>query len=425
MGGASLAVGGSVLDLESNPSHLGDLKTKKFEMGSAFHFANLRFEDRLNSPNPELAFSNRSESHPIAPLPYIGFISPLTENLGMGIAFYTQAGGGGIFRDIKKNTTNALTLNEMMAANDPLVGHQKQIHQDLSFKFITNKITPAIGMSFGRFSLGGGVDFIISRMMFDRIFTDTTDSFELPGTFRYKSNIAYSLGWKIGTNFKITPNTKIAYSYISGHVAHLDGEMEVYTSRREFPVQSNHVSKSMSLPPRHMAGISHKTGAFLFAFDIRYIQWSRGFSANKFVLERPLIPTPLGVDTNIIQFNINWKDQIVYAVGMEYNVRDSIFLRLGYNYGKTPLNPNGVNPMIGTTTEHHISTGIGLGSEKVRFNLALEYAFPNKVTGAKNSDWAIANSVYSKDNVQTPAYTHSKTVSVASVYLGIEAFLGE
>ncbi|NUM41456.1 MAG: outer membrane protein transport protein [Leptospiraceae bacterium] len=423
MGGANLAVGGSVMDLESNPSHLGDLKSKKFEAGSAFHFANLRYEDKLNSPNPDFSFSNRIESHPIAPLPYIGYISPITGNIGLGIAFYTQAGGGGVFRDILKNSLNGQTLNETLGTNDPILGRQKQIHQSLTFKFITNKITPAIGVNFGKLSIGGGIDFIVSRMMFQRIFTDTTDTIELPGTFRYQSNISYSLGGKFGTTYKLTPDTKIAYAYISGHVSHLDGRMEVYTSDRNFPVQYTDISKLMSLPPRHIIGISHKTGDFLFAFDIRYIQWSQGFGANKFILERPLIPTPLGVDTNIIQFNINWKDQTVFALGMEYEFKKSYFFRLGYNYGKTPLSPYGINPMIGTTTEHHLSTGLGLGSETFRFNFALEYAFPKKMTGAKSSDWAIANSVYSKDNVQAPGYSHSKTVSVFSLFLGVEVFL--
>ncbi len=87
-----------------------------------------------------------------------------------------------------------------------------------------------------------------------------------------------------------------------------------------------------------------------------------------------------------------WKDQTVVAIGGEYKVNQSLKLRAGYNYGKSPIRsnpPNNANipnlgPMPGgniqwfnligfpAISEHHISLG---GSYQFNKNFAIDLAY--------------------------------------------------
>ncbi|AOP36629.1 transporter [Leptospira tipperaryensis] len=419
MGGAFQAIGGSVMDLESNPSHLSRFQKSKLEFGGASHFAQIEYSDSFMDLRPENSYSNGITQRPKAILPYIGYVSKVSDRLGIGIALYSQGGGGGKFSDITRLAPEKKNLNETLGFEIPLVGTERKIREDLAFKFLITKMTLGFGYRFDRLSIGAGVDFVYSFMQMRRIYWDRTRSLELPGSFQYTSDPSYTYGGKLGISYELTQRMRIAYSYTLRNVLHLDGRMKV-ESLDPANLGDTRVSRFMSWPDRHILGISYRNDVWLLDFDVKFIPWSESFRTSKFVLEQSLIQTPVGTNTNTMQMNFRWRDQYTFALGAEYNWNQILKLRMGYSYGKSPVTGQGLSPMLGSTTEHHVAGGLGYYRNDYAFHLALEYGFPKRMRGDVSSDWSLSHSVFSTSDVSSQTFQFDKSVSVFSFYFGFE-----
>ncbi|MCS6873710.1 MAG: outer membrane protein transport protein [Pyrinomonadaceae bacterium] len=100
-----------------------------------------------------------------------------------------------------------------------------------------------------------------------------------------------------------------------------------------------------------------------------------------------------------------WKDQLVIAVGSEYEPAEGVQVRAGWNYGKSPIRSGTKNPatsrnipnftapfndlqiayfnLVGfpAITEHHISLGVGYKiSENFGLDISYEHVFNKKIT---------------------------------------------
>ena len=97
------------------------------------------------------------------------------------------------------------------------------------------------------------------------------------------------------------------------------------------------------------------------------------------------------------------RDRYVTAVGIQGRPIDWLALRVGYNYGKSPVtehngwNPAGLSSVQGTPVptaqyeafrvigfpaivEHHVTAGVGVNlSKKVSVNLGYMHAFENSI----------------------------------------------
>ena len=422
MGGAFQAVGGSVMDLESNPSHLARLKQTKWELGTAIHFPKIEYTDKYIDSNPSISYQNNIVESPKAVLPYIGLIKPLTENLGVGFAVYMQGGGGGQFKNIKRQTPNGKSLSETFGTDIPIIGQDKKIVEDLTFRFMTAKSTFGAGYKKGNFAIGLGLDLVYGFMELKRTYQDETRSLTIPGGIRYQSDNAYTMGGKIGISHNVTDHIRIAYSYVMRNVIPLDGTMKVdgYAPERSFGTR---VSRYMIWPDKHTAGIAFIGDRFLVDIDIKYIPWSQSFNSSKFILASPWVRTPLGFETNLFQFNLRWKDQIIYSIGCEYKWNEWFTSRAGYSYGKDIIPASGVSPMLGASIEHHLAIGSSIHWDNKTIHFAFEYGFPKKTYGGKTSDWTLSHAVFSPTNAHPFQFAYSKQMSVFSMYLGFEQLL--
>jgi long-chain fatty acid transport protein len=105
--------------------------------------------------------------------------------------------------------------------------------------------------------------------------------------------------------------------------------------------------------------------------DIMYYQWS---------------------SVDVFDF-FGWEDQIVYKVGAEFRTSDKMALRVGFNYGKSPIKGgNTTGPGMDAATanypfpavsESHFTLGLGYKLDKsVTFNAYYLYSPENKETSA-------------------------------------------
>jgi long-chain fatty acid transport protein len=137
-------------------------------------------------------------------------------------------------------------------------------------------------------------------------------------------------------------------------------------------------------PPVINVGLSFKpTKNFEWTYDTRYVNWTDVKIAR-------LTPANGG---------FGWRDQWVFATGGEYSFMDKkgddkLKLRLGYMYGKSPIQPHFVfaNAIMPLIFEHHLTAGF---SYFLTRNFSLDLAWEHGFKSVMSDDGA--GDIYSID----------------------------
>lgn len=428
MGGAFIAVGGSVMDLETNPAHLARADDSRFEVGTAAMFPFLTYRDTYYSEDPTESYNNSLTAERGAfPLPYIGYSTKLTDNLGAGIAFYAQGGMGAEFNGIIRNTPGNATLNQVIqgmtgdpSASIPYIGNLNKMQENTYSNFGLGRLTPGLALDLGPLSIGVGLDIGAAKMEWRWTFSDPTGTMELPGAgYRYKSDLALSLSGKVGAVYELSETLRLGYTYKARTKMYLDGDTSVNAGNPNF-FKALNTSMYLIMPESHGAGIAYEKDGFTVSLDLKYIMWSTAINSVEFNLEYPWATTPLGNYISTLPFTLKWKDQTVVAIGFEY-MPDDVGFRLGYNYGRSPVGEDGINPLFPAITEHHAFVGIGLALDNLGIDFALEYAFPGKVKGSDMSDWDMfhALSGLTLTQIDNPYFNHNVTMHQITPHIGV------
>ncbi len=428
MGGAFLAVGGSIMDLETNPAHLARTKESMLEVGSGIMFPSLTYRDSYTHSDPDTSYYNKINSEPAAfPLPYMGFTTPVGDRAGLGVAFYAQGGMGAEFNGILRNTPGQVTLTSLIqnmtgdpTASMPMIGNMKRMTENTYSNFGFARLTPGAAIRFGALSIGAGLDLGLAKLEWRWTFSDPFGMMEMPGAgYRYKSDLSYSMSGKVGLVYEITENVRVAYTYKARTKMYLNGDISINAGN---PLFFRKLDTSMYLewPESHNGGIAYQGDNLTLSLDLRYIKWSNVMNTVEFNIPYPWVQTPLGNYISGLPFSLKWRDQTVVAVGAEYKV-SSIAYRVGYNYGRSPVDANGLNPLFPAISEHHASVGVGILGDNLDINIALEYAFPATVKGGDMSDWDMYHAFLSADlnGAQNPYFSHQVTMEQWIPHIGI------
>jgi long-chain fatty acid transport protein len=419
-GGASLALGGSVMDLQNNPSGMALLDEGLFEAGVAINRATIRYNDRTYFPGENIYFENHNTFHPVSPLPYMGYATPVGDRYAFGVAIYAQGGGGaeidGIYRRAATETTSSGGVSPSAC-----------VTEDLKFRFLHAKLTVGGAASSGRLRVGLAIDLSYGTNRLDRTLTvlpgvaagtgtgieenDPLSYVRAPGGFHYRSRPAFAPSGKIGFSYDLNRSWSVAYAYTADSQLELDGMMRV-DSTDALRQGSSRVERTLAWPDRHSTGIAYRGGDVTVAFDLHYISWSRHFDRMTFQMDRPMVGTPLGPVSPALIWNLRWKDQTVAAIGLEYRV-DHLAFRIGTSYGATPIPAEGLSPFLGSTTEYHFSFGLGYTKSRGSFDVALEYAPGRTINGSPLADWAISR------QVQGAAFQFERSTSTKGLYMGM------
>ena len=78
-------------------------------------------------------------------------------------------------------------------------------------------------------------------------------------------------------------------------------------------------------------------------------------------------------------FNLNWKNQTVYALGLDYNIMN-YNIRAGYNYGKNPVPNDSMNPLFPAIQEQHMTLGFGWTTGPYTVDVGYAYGLEKEVT---------------------------------------------
>lgn len=320
MAGAVVAAPQDAGTIMSNPAGLAELGMKEVRFDMGFGV--------LNPPRKANGTESDSDYY-LIPSGAVAFNVNDRLYLGMGMA--GLSGMGVDFADIMAAAPGAQA-----------VVTTKQFY----------KISPGFGYKLNdRLSVGAALNIDYQSLAIHN------SSFTLP------QNQVYGFGVSAGLIYKFNDRLQMGASWISKQSM---DEFKWNTTVGKYAM-------TMDAPQQFALGVAFKPiPGLLIEADVKYI----GFSD---VLDRVAFQTPSGPSV----MNFGWDDQIVYAIGIQKEINPKTTVRMGFNYGKSPIGQEDVNNNIGSlaVTEKHVSVGMTRKlSDKVSASLSYMHAFHNDVT---------------------------------------------
>ncbi len=271
-----------------------------------------------------------------SPVPAFGLIVPLTDKIKFGIGAYGVAGMG---VDYKQNLYSGITYTSYS---------QMRFAPGLSYKI--NDII----------SVGAVVNVMYATMEFD-----AASGF---GQSPHMGASSFGYGATFGLLIKPVDMLQIGLAY------------ETKSTFQDFEFNTGYGADKIEFnqPQSATLGIGFKpVKDLLIGFDVQWIRWSETNGRD--------LPQYTANASSAMPWNLDWSDQFVYKIGIQYAVHPALTLRAGYNYGKTPLNSDRAfeNIAFPAIAEHHITAGIGINFTKnLTLNIGGTYSPEAKLAGS-------------------------------------------
>ncbi|AOP33562.1 transporter [Leptospira tipperaryensis] len=418
MGGVNLAIGGSPMDIATNPANLTKSQKGGLEFGIGLPYIRSTYKDQLADPNPDFAYTNSQNYNILAPLPYFGLNVPITNRLNYGVGVYIPGGGNGQVDGILRVTPNGQSFRDWSGIDIPgPIGDSKKIKEDLLTTFYVVKMTNALAYKFGNLSVGLGIEAIYSRQIAYQRFYDITHTLEVPGQgFDYRSRNAYSMGAIFGLTYAFTEWFKAAYSYQARNILPLDGGMQVGIGDAN-NYRRTGVSATFNLPEKHGIGFSFGNDSLRLGIDFLYYNYNSYDQTFKQTLEDSWFPTAFG-KTNTVSQNIAYHDSWAGALGLEYKT-DSFAFRTGYRYNTGVVRSEGMSALqAGIMVQQLATLGLSFLSGNWSFDFAVNYLFSRRIVASQGNDWAVLHSVFGPNDIRVLNYSQSLQSDVPAILFG-------
>jgi long-chain fatty acid transport protein len=345
MGGASVGAPLEATAMATNPAGLAGMKRGIDVI--------ISYDDQMASWDAEGASGPASTSArglPWFPMPNVGLVWPVAESLTLGIA--TVCGGPfGVSQVFHPASTRTSTWNR--------------------------RITPAAAYRITK-DLALGVS---ANIMWDGI------NYEAPGgtSLPRDNQTAWGYGATIGLSYTPIESLSLGVAYESKGFFP-DFEWKIPSHQVLDPSTGTMVTVpggveklDFDLPQVATVGASVRpTESLLLAADLEWINWSDTRGKNKPAIDTD--PTLTGAHL----WSMNWSDQMVVKLGVQYALTTALKIRAGYNYGKTPLDASRAfeNIDFPALAQHHITLGAGFSSGRLTVNAAGMYVPEAKLSGS-------------------------------------------
>lgn len=430
MGGVDLAVATDATAINTNPAGLMQLLGHRIDVGAGLLIPSLHFKNALNDedgatqmfPMPELAYGYRFKNVPLA----------------VGFGLFAQGGMGADFTltnpVLGKDTEYSSNIAYLKAA--PAIAWQPLDWMSVGLALNVGYASLAMRMPYAVSpTMLAGVANPQTGMTFGQMFAAPAEQGglgydELVADAELQDAGAYGFGGKLGLLFMPGDMVKIGVSYtpkstldftgtmtmdmsaqfadafgrmVAGAMAQgLDQEAAMQAVGQQLGQMGIDPSKGMKAeydadiefawPQKAGLGVAvTPTPALLLAADVTWINWADTMKEFKVELtggDNDNINTLIGDDSITSAIPLDWENQIVVAVGGQYEIVKNLWGRLGYNYGRNPVPDTTVFPVFPAIVEHHATLGVGYRHEFFEVNAAYEHAFANTQKAAADHDVA-------------------------------------
>ena len=225
-----------------------------------------------------------------------------------------------------------------------------------------------------RLSLGVALNIDYQQVSFSQRIRDTaTDAmynFDLS-----RSANAFGFGLTLGLLYDISESFTVGFSYKSKqHFSELeynlrDGDIDT-TLVGGVPFPGGTYTLDLDFPQQIAAGIALRpSDRWTISADLKWIEWSDTMGDLK-------VTGPPGYD---FAMDPGWDDQVVYALGVDFEVLDNFNLRFGFNYAESPIDQsNAANNLIlpGVVEDHYT---FGLDYRFSHWALGFHYMYAPEV----------------------------------------------
>lgn len=353
MGGADVAVARDTSALNTNPAGLSNIGNQALDLFSAVAYA-------LDVSHADSFGNNAPVDNKLIGLGGMGYARRFEGiPLVVGIGLFAQGGAGSVYKDLAT----------------PFGGRD-----ELSSLFRIAKL------SFGgawqpdeRLSLGASLALVYGDIQ-QKVFPQTS----VAGFSGYEIEGPHSLkpGLKIGAQYRPRPDLTLGATYTTATDLPLAGghlTVNLFAQGLGKVTYSDVRLTGLSLPQEVALGLAWQVNEpLLLAFKLAWLDWSDALKSSRLTArnpDNPAAPTEIiGVST------LNWRDQYVLALGMDYALDARTQLLAGYNYGRNPVPAEHTQPLLAATAEHHVTFGVErLGEGDWRETFAVEYQPGNTV----------------------------------------------
>ncbi len=357
-GAQSVGMGGADLAVETGASALNINPAAVPREGQAFE----------NSAGPAVGIDNYhtdangkkvSIESPFALVGSAGYTRALGR-VTLGIGLFAQGGSGTAFNNI---ATPFGTVD------------------DIGAQIGVMRITPGVAWHASeRLSLGVSVPLNIALAKQD-VYPDTSTA-TFSG-YAIRDAFSFSPSIKAGALFRVNDRVSIGATYSSKtKLEFRNAEMEVNYTAQGFGYVTYDETKleGISLPQQLGIGIALRpTPQLTLALDVDWLDWSSAVERSTLTAKNP--NSSLAPQTIQASSDLNWKDQVVFAIGAAYDVSDRLTLRAGYNYGRSPLPESTLSPLLAPIGEHTLTLGMGYRMQGGwKLDGALEWQVAEEVT---------------------------------------------
>jgi long-chain fatty acid transport protein len=117
---------------------------------------------------------------------------------------------------------------------------------------------------------------------------------------------------------------------------------------------------------------------WMLSAELTWLDWSRAATRSTLAARNP--DNAAAPDLNVTSA-LNWRDQVVLAIGAAWNMDSRTTLYAGLNLARNPIPPTHLNPILAPVGERHLTFGIKRALDtEWSFAFATEYQFRNTVT---------------------------------------------
>ncbi len=329
MGGVSVGLPLDAASILTNPAGMSFL-TGRIDFGATYFKPSVEYK-AVGAASGTTIDSDRGAS----PIPAFGLIIPLGERFRVGLGAYGVAGMGVDYRADLYGSTTYTSYSQMRFS--PAVSYK-----------INNMI-----------SVGAAVNVMYATMEFNVA--------SAAGQLPHPSTSSFGYGATVGVLVKPVEYIQIGLAY----------ETKSYFQDFEFNTAGGRDKLDFDQPQTATLGLGIKPIKNLaIGLDVQWIRWSETNGAN--------LPQYASNVSGAMPWNMDWRDQFVYKIGVQYQVHPMVALRAGYNYGRMPLNSIRAfeNIAFPAVSEHHITAGVGINfTERFSLNIGGTYSPAAKISG--------------------------------------------
>jgi long-chain fatty acid transport protein len=339
MGGVSAAVPLDAATIVTNPAGMSALDTR-LDLGVSAFMPTVKYTATWTPDGVNLFNADQKSGRPTDFIPTVGFVYKASDALTLGVAALGTAGMGVDYDAGASGLYGSKTLTS----------------------FMNLRLAPAASYKIMKgLSVGVALNLQYALLKYDVASALGLQPRDTKGAFGY--------GASIGVMYQPVDAVTLGLAY----------ETKGFFQDFEWTFGGLKEKLDFDQPQVLTFGVAVRPAdGLLVAADVEWINWSATNGKNQ-----PAFDTNPAL-TGALPFNMNWDDQVVLKLGGQYAVTKEFRVRLGYNYGKSPLDPNRAFEDIAfpAIAEHHITGGVGYDFGKLTVNAGAMYSPESKLTAS-------------------------------------------